>query len=63
MTFGEHVKRLRKQQYITQKDLSKMSGINNSLIAYYEQDKVIPNVYNAYDIACALGVTLDSMMR
>lgn len=63
MTFGEHMIQLRKEQDMKQCELAKKAGISNSVIGYYEADKAVPTVYRAYDIACALGVTLDDMMR
>lgn len=62
MSFGSNLKRIRKEKNWSQTKLSKASGVSQQLIGMYENDKRTPNVYVAYDIAVALGVSLEELV-
>ncbi len=56
MTIGENIKRIRKEQGITQKQLSELTGIAEATIIRYEKGKFKPNIKQVERIAEALNV-------
>lgn len=56
MTTGEAIKILRADKGITQQELSKMTGIQQSTISLYEKRNVMPNGLNVYKLCKALDV-------
>lgn len=62
MSFGENLKRIRVSKNWSQNKLASKSGVSQPLIDMYEKDKRTPSVYTAYDIAVALGVTVDELV-
>ena len=63
MSFGSNLKKIRTEKNWSQTKLSKASGVSQPLIAMYEKDERTPNVYDAYDIAIALGVSLEELVK
>lgn len=62
MSFGENLKRIRTAKRWSQSKLANASGIDKKNISKYENGMRIPSVYTAYDIAKALGVTLEELV-
>ena len=58
MTIGKKIKELRKQKKLTQKRLSKLTGIAEITIRQYEADKYNPKMENLQKIANALSVSI-----
>jgi len=56
MTIGENIKRLRKEQGLTQKELGDLCGMADSAIRRYESDRGNPTEKTLTRIASALGV-------
>ena len=56
MTIGENIKRLRKEKGLTQKELSKLSGVHEIQLARYENNKTVPNNGTIDKLAKALDV-------
>ena len=61
MTIGEKLTQLMKEKGLTQAALSKLSGISQSTISDYCNDKKSPTLPNAKAIADVLDVTLDEL--
>jgi transcriptional regulator with XRE-family HTH domain len=56
LTIGSFVKNLRIECGVTQKLLSELTAIRESVIVYIENDERIPNKSTIYNIMNALGV-------
>ncbi len=63
MSFGANLKRIRTAKNWSQKKLSNVSGIPQCDISKYENDVSTPSVYVAFDIALALGVTVEELVK
>lgn len=60
MTFGEKLKKARKEKGITQAQLGKLAGININTICNYEKGKTYPQNRKVYsDLAEILGVDVN----
>lgn len=57
-TLGERLRYARCTLNWTQKKLSQKCGLSKHMIGLYENDKNIPNVLTAADLAQSLGVSL-----
>lgn len=62
MTIGESIKKARKSRGMTQQKLSRLSGVQQQLISFYENGKYIPNVLTLCSLADALNVSLDELV-
>lgn len=62
MSFGENLKKIRKEKKWSQMQLANVSGVDRALISKYENNTATPSVYTAYDIAKALGVSLENLV-
>ena len=60
--FGPRLRRIRRAADITQGELGKMAGTDASAIARYEKGETTPGLDKAYELAVALGVTLDDLL-
>ena len=58
MTLGSKIRKYRKQQGLTQKELAKLSGLNEVTIRSYEADKYNPKYETKVKIAKALKVDI-----
>ena len=58
-TFGQRLRRIRKLQGLTLKQLAEKSGIWFTAISRWERDERIPKVKHLKKVADALGVPLD----
>ncbi|MGF0036510.1 helix-turn-helix domain-containing protein [Victivallis vadensis] len=56
-SFGERLKEIREKKKITQAELAKKTGIKQSAISSYENDKYMPNIENLRAICNALSVS------
>lgn len=61
-TFGQRLKRIRKEKKLTQIALAKKLGIANDHISKYEHDKHVPNVVVLEWLCIALGVTATELL-
>jgi len=61
MSIGEKLSQLMRLKGLTQASLSKLTGISQSTISDYCNDKKAPSLPNAKAIADVLGVTLDEL--
>ena len=59
MTVGERIKSLREAKGWTRAKLAQKAGISQSIISYYESDKVEMSFFKAMCISSALGVSLE----
>ncbi len=60
--FGDVMRIKRLKANITQEQIAKELGCQQSVIAQYELNGKAPNVYVAYKIAQILGSSLDEML-
>ncbi len=56
---GEKLKAIRQEHKMSLRDLAKKADISASMLSQIETGKVFPSVRSLYDIATALGVTVD----
>ena len=63
MNFAENLRRIRRSKDITQAELSKMTGINQVQISYYETGKRVPRIELIVAMAEALEVTTDELLK
>ena len=61
--FGSQLKKLRKNNKITQKELAKILGLAQTTIANYENNSRFPNQETLIEIADYFGVTLDYLIK
>ncbi len=61
MSIGNRLRQAMHARNIRQADLSEKSGVSQSLISDYCNDKKVPSLSNARAIAEALGVSLDEL--
>lgn len=61
-TFGQRLKRIRKERKLTQKEFAKIVGISNQHISLFEREKHTPNIATLEWICKALGVTATEML-
>ena len=62
ITFGETLKRLRKQAKMTQEELANKCNMKKQSISRYENGEREPNIRTAKTIAEALGVQLEALV-
>lgn len=56
-TFDDRLRKALKDKNITQRQLARMTGLNESLISSYCRGTTTPRMKNTRILACALGVT------
>lgn len=61
MSIGENIRRIRKEQGLTQKELGERCGIADANIRKYESDRQIPKIQTIQKIAEALRVSPNSL--
>lgn len=61
-TFAKNLIAIRKAKGVSQRDLAKLSGISNRMIAYYETHSVIPPIDKLEKLALVLDVSLASLL-
>jgi transcriptional regulator with XRE-family HTH domain len=63
MSLGKNIKTLMVQNYYTQKELAIKSRCTESAISRYIHDERKPNVKTLRNLALALGVTVDVLLK
>ena len=63
LSLGQSIRKHRKSQGYTQKELSKITGIAIVSLTRYEHDKVTPNLWQLVTIADCLNVTIDKLIK
>lgn len=61
-TFGQRLRRIRKEKNLTQRTLAEKVGVNHHLISHYEREISKPNVTTLEWICEALGVTATELL-
>ena len=59
---GGNLKRLRTEKGMTQQQLADKVAVTQEMIAHIESGRKVPGVLLAWEIAQALGCTLDSLV-
>lgn len=59
MAFGENLRKLRKENGLTQQDLAKKAGVSQQLIGHYENGIRAPKLEKAILLAKALGMPVE----
>ena len=59
---GERIRQAREQAQETQEDLAKVTGMDRSTIAHYEQGLAHPSLHVALRIAAHYGISLDALV-
>ncbi len=62
MTYGQIFKELRVEKRLSQRDLSKATGISQQAISFWEQNKRTPNMDDCIKLADFYKVTLDELV-
>lgn len=62
-TIGQNIHRLRVQQKLTLTKLTRVTGISERLLDYYELGKNEINLMTLLKIACALEVEVSELMK
>lgn len=60
---GRNVKRVREQRDLTQEQLAEASGFSQQYISGLEHGRRNPTIITIYEIAQALGVTHEELVR
>ncbi len=62
MTFGEKIKKLRKEKGWSQEELSKKIGTDTRQVSLYENNKVSPSAETVVKIARTFNVSIDYLL-
>ena len=63
MTLGEKLRNARKQEGLTQEQLSEKLGISRSAVAKWETDNGIPDISNLIALSDEFGLSLDELIK
>lgn len=63
MTLGEKIRTARKQEGLSQEQLSEKLGISRSSVAKWETDKGIPDISNLIALSDVFGLSLDELIK
>jgi len=63
MKLGDTIRRLRKEQHLSQADLGKKIKIPQTTISDWENDKYLPNVVQAAELAKALNSSVEELLE
>lgn len=63
MAFSENLKKIREENGVSQAELAKKLGVNQSLVARCEQGSRIPNIVLGVELATALGTTVENLVN
>lgn len=61
--FGNNLKEILEDSWMTQKELSEETGLSESMISYYIHGKRMPNMKNIINIALALDCELNELIE
>ncbi len=56
-----HVKKLREELGLTQKELGERVGVSRQAINAIETGKFDPSIWLAHDLACLFGVSIEAL--
>ena len=62
VNFSENIKKLRRQQHMTQKELAEKIGISKAMISAYETEMRYPSYDVLIKLAAVFGVTTDFLL-
>lgn len=62
LTVGERIRRLRRQRGWTQCELAAETGVARNTLAKWETDVCLPRTVPLFDLARALGVSMDAVL-
>ncbi len=62
MSLGQAIATVRKQKNLKQADVGELIGVNQSVVARWENDQARPRKQNLIDLAAALDVSLESLL-
>lgn len=60
--YGELLKEIRIERGKTLKDIEKATGISNSNLSRWENNKVVPNIFFCEKLADYYGISLDELV-
>ena len=60
---AKHIRKVRKEQKITQEDLAFKSGLNSAYIGHLERGVYSPTMFVIWKMAQALDVTLEEFLK
>ena len=63
MAFSENLKKIREENGVSQAELAKKVGVNQSLVARCEQGSRIPNIVLGVELATVLGTTAENLVN
>ena len=63
MKIAENLKKFRKQQGLSQKELAQVVGVNQTMIAHIENGVKIPPLAGSLQLAAALNTTVDELCK
>jgi transcriptional regulator with XRE-family HTH domain len=62
-SFGEKLKKLRREHGLSQDQLGQKAGVHGRHIGKYEIGRAMPNAESVVRLAQVLGVSIDSLLR
>ena len=62
MTFGEKLRKIRKEHGLTQKDVADMLGVVQATISDYERKATLPNIKTVIKFANVFGCDIKDLM-
>ena len=62
VNFSENIKKLRRQQHMTQKELAERIGISKAMISAYETEMRYPSYDVLIKLAAVFGITTDFLL-
>lgn len=63
MTLGEKLRNARKQEGLSQEQLSEKLGVSRSAVAKWETDNGIPDISNLIALSDEFGLSLDELIK
>ena len=63
MKIAENLKKFRKQQGLSQKELAQVVGVNQTMIAHIENGVKIHSLAVSLELAAALNTTVDELCK
>ena len=62
MTFGQNLKKLRKDKHFSQSDIANFLKVDQTTISVWELDKCEPNYKTLKTISIAFNVSIDELL-
>jgi len=62
LAIGRAVRRLREEKGYSQEKFAEISGHHRTYIGFLERGERMPNAYTLYRVACALELSLSSLL-